>query len=375
MRIGFEVSPILRTRTGIGNYTYHLLHHLLNTPGDQEFIAFSSGRAPIDIEGLPKLATHRHLPLPTSLLYQAWSSFARPHVDTWLGGVDLYHATNYFLPPVRSAARVLTIYDLAFLKSPAWCNQKTVAPFAKQIHRAATDADAILTCSKSAKRDIVDLLQVEPEKVTVAYGAVDDDFTPIPSEKARTLVKERYGVSENYFLFVGTLEPRKNIIGLLQAYARAAKAIPHALVLIGRASTAYDAEIDALLGDLGIRARVHRIGYVANSSELPACYSGATAFILPSFDEGFGLPILEAMACGTPVIASDCASLPEVGGEAARYVAPEDTDALAHTMQEVATDEDLQQMMRRLGHAQAKKFTWSECANQTMKVYRQILGQ
>ena len=374
MRIGFEVSPLLCARTGVGNYTYHLLRHLLIRAEEEEFFAFSSGRGAMGLDGLPQLAVHRHIPIPTRVLYQAWSCFGRPHVDAWLGGVDLYHATNYFLPPVRSAARVLTIYDLAFLKSPEWCDQKVVAPFAKHIHRSAAAAGAIVTCSESAKRDIVELLEVEENKISVAYGAVDDEFTAMAPEAASVLLKKRYHLDGPYLLFVGTVEPRKNVVGLLRAYARAAKVIPHALVLVGGASASYEAQIEALLGELAIRDRVYRIGYVADRSELPAFYSAATAFILPSFDEGFGLPVLEAMACGTPVIASDCASLPEVGGEAARYVAPDDVDGLAHTMEEVATDESLQDSMCRLGHAQAQKFSWSACADRTMEVYRQVVG-
>jgi glycosyltransferase involved in cell wall biosynthesis len=374
VRIGYEVSSLLAKRTGIGNYTYELLRNLLETTTDDEFHAFSSGRQAIDLDGVDKIAAHRHLPLPTRVLYQLWSMCARPRVDAWLGGVDVYHATNYFLPPVRAARRALTIYDLAFLKSPEWFDPRTVAPFAKHIHASAQSADAILTCSESAKRDIVSLLKVDPEKVSVAYGAIDESFAAVPAEEARALVEKRYGVTEPYLLFVGTLEPRKNVLGLLRAYAQAAKAIPHSLVLVGQAGADYEAKVEHLIDELGIRDRVHRIGYVADRAELPACYSGATAFILPSFDEGFGLPVLEAMACATPVIASERASLPEVGGEAARYVSPDDVEALAHTMEEVATDKVLQDTMRRLGHAQRKKFSWAESAAHTLEVYHQVVG-
>jgi glycosyltransferase involved in cell wall biosynthesis len=374
VRIGYEVSSLLATRTGIGNYTDQVLRNLLAVASGDEFHAFSSGRQAIDLDGLDKIASHRHLPLPTRLLYQLWSTCARPRVDAWLGGVDVYHATNYFLPPVSAARRVLTIYDLAFLKSPEWFDPRTVAPFAKHIHASAQSADAILTCSESAKRDIVTLLKVDPEKVTVAYGAIDESFAAVPADEARALVEKCYGVAEPYLLFVGTLEPRKNVLGLLRAYAQAANAIPHALVLVGQAGAAYEAEVERTIDELGIRDRVHRIGYVADRADLPACYSGATAFILPSFDEGFGLPVLEAMACGTPVIASDRASLPEVGGEAARYVSPDDVEALAQAMEEVATDVGLQDRMRDLGHVQRKKFSWAESAARTLDVYHRVVG-
>ena len=373
VRIGYEVSSLLATRTGIGNYTDQVLRNLLATT-DDEVHTFSSGRQAIDLDGLDKIAAHRHLPLPTRALYQLWSICSRPRVDAWLGGVDVYHATNYFLPPVRAARRVLTIYDLAFLKSPEWFDPRTVAPFAKHIHASAQSADAIITCSESAKRDIVTLLKVDPVKVTVAYGAIDDSLAAVPADEARALVEKRYGVSSPYLLFVGTLEPRKNVLGLLRAYAQATKAIPHALVLVGQAGAAYETKVEHTIDELGIRDRIHRIGYVADRAELPACYSAATAFILPSFEEGFGLPVLEAMACGTPVIASDRASLPEVVGEAARYVAPDDVQALAHTMEEVATDTVLQDTMRRLGHAQRKKFSWEESAARTLEVYHRVVG-
>lgn len=373
MRIGIEVSPLTRTRTGVGNYTYFLLKHLLSENTDNQFHAFSSGWAEICLEGLENLTHHRHVPAPTRALYACWSLFGLPKVDTLLGGLDLYHATNYFLPPVAAAKRVVTFYDLTFLKHPEWCSPKIVGPFVNNVRRFAREADAILVCSEATKRDVVELLGVALEKVTVAYGAVDEGFTRMPREAAEERVAQKPGLTLPYLLFVSTLEPRKNIEGLLRAFALIHREIPHTLVLAGALGWNMEG-IDARIHALGLESRVRRIGYVADRADLPALYAAADALVFPSFYEGFGLPVLEAMTCGCPVIVSNRASLPEVAGDAGRYVDPEHTDDIAQAIREVVQDPTLWASMREQGLIQSQKFSWNNCAEATLGVYRRVAG-
>ncbi len=379
MRIGIEITPLTATRTGVGSYVYWLLKHLLLEASDMTFRAFSSGlqRPDARVAGgaaseapFSLLAGHRRIGLPTRLLYQSWNLLGRPRVDALLGGVDVFHATNYFLPPVRSARRVLTVYDLSFLRYPELCSPKIVGPFSRHVGRFARAADAVLTCSEASRRDIVELLHVAEDRVTVAHGAVDDDFVPMERDKAEALLEKTYGVRPPFFLFVGTLEPRKNVDGILRAFAMASRDMPHALVLVGE--TGWNAEeIEALAAPLLTAGRVIRPGYVA-SGDLPAFYSAASAFMFPSRYEGFGLPVLEAMACGCPVICSERGSLPEVTGDAAVHADPEDTDAIADAMRRVAGDAALAAALVEKGRARAAAFSWRRSAQTVLSLYRRL---
>lgn len=375
MRVGIDVSPLTCARTGVGHYVHYLLKHLLLASDGCAFRAFSSGWGGIDLGGLPEsgFESHRHLPLPTRALYQLWKATGRPRVDALLGGVDVFHATNYFLPPVRTARRVLSIYDLAFLKVPHLCSPKIVGPFARNVPRFAREADAILTCSEATKRDLVELLDLPFEKITVAYGAVDDGFAPVPRDQAAKELEESHGLRGPFVLFVSTLEPRKNIEGLLRAFAAIKDELPHQLVLVGAAGWGLD-KLPGLLAELGLEKRVTRVGYVPGHQDLARFYGAADAFVFPSLYEGFGLPVVEAMTCGCPVITSDRSSLPEVAGDAAEYVNPDDPGAIAEAMRRVLGDTDRRAGMCDRGLAQAKRFHWQECAQTTLDVYRRAAG-
>jgi len=380
MRIGYDVSALTRQRTGVGNYTYYLLKHLIEQGTGCDFRLFSSGLAPVDVSDLAQeargagrasVAMHRHLRLPTRLLYKCWDAFGGPAVDRLLGGADLYHATNYYLPPTGRARRIVTVYDLAFLKNPEWGSPKIVGPFSRHVRRFAGKADAVITCSEATRRDVVDLLAVPSEKVSVAHGAVDEGFAALSRPEAESFLAEGYGLKPPFVLFVSTLEPRKNVVGLLDAFAEAARDLPHTLVLIGGMGWKVD-ELEARLERDDVKDRVRHLGYIPSRAHLPAFYSAADAFFLPSFYEGFGLPVLEAMTCGCPVVASDRGSLPEVGGEAVQYVDPVDVPQMAKTLRTVLTDPALRKRRMSTGRARARAFSWNQCADATLAVYRRF---
>ena len=371
MHVGIDVSPLTLHPTGVGIYTRSLLRHLMALEQECVFSGLSSGLAEMDEEALRTLAHHRHLHVPTRGVYRTWSLFGRPRADRLLGGVDLYHATNYFLPPVQRGGGVLTIYDLAFLRRPELCSPRIVGPFSRSVRRFATQADAVLTCSEATKRDLIELCGLGEEKITVAYGAVEEGFQPRDREEAKHFLAERHGLETPFVLFVSTIEPRKNVEGLVSAFASIAGDIPHTLVLAG--GTGWNAEgVDERIESLDLRDRVRRLGYIGSRTELPFLYSAADAFVFPSFYEGFGLPVLEAMACGCPVVVSNTSSLPEVAGEAGFYVNPEDIEAMASVLREVLTDEGLRAEAREKGLAQAQRFSWEETARTTMDLYQRL---
>jgi glycosyltransferase involved in cell wall biosynthesis len=370
MRIGIDIGPITSTRTGVGNYCFYLLKHLLPLAPDDTFHGFASGRAQVDLGELAGRVGHKHVPIPTRILYAVWNALGTPKVDNMLGGVDVYHATNFYLPPTRTAKTVLTIHDLAFWAKPEWCSPKIVGPFFKAVGHAAKNADHIMAYSEATKRDIVRFLDANPEKITVAPMAVDEAFAPLPRDEATKRATKDYGVETPFLLFVSTLEPRKNIPTLLEAFAKIADDIPHNLVLIG--SVGWNAEpIFEAIDKLGLQDRVIRPGFVPHM-ELPVFYCAADAFVFPTHYEGFGLPLLEALTCGCPVVTSDNSSVPEVTGDAALASDANDVDAIAANILRVLNESDLREDMISKGQRHAQRYSWGNMAQATLDVYRSV---
>lgn len=372
MRVGIDITPLAGNRSGVGHFLYYQLAHLLQLADEDRFLAFSSGLRRASTQGLAGLMAHRHVPVPTRGLYSLWARLQWPAVDRLLGGVDVYHATNYFLPPTASARRVLTIYDLTFLRRPDLCSPKIVGPFRGKVPRMAEAADAILTCSQASKRDIVELLDVSEDRVHVAYGAVDGRLGPVPHDEAQHTLARRFGITMPFALFAGTIEPRKNVSGLLRAFARVAADTPHTLVLVG--GMGWQPEpVEKTIRNLCLESRVRWLGYIPRHTDLALFYSAADAFVFPSFYEGFGLPVLEALACGCPVITSNVSALPEIAGDAAVYVDPNDVGDIAAKLLRVLVEQPFRESLKSLARAQAARLSWDDCARETLAVYRSLM--
>lgn len=372
MRVGFDVGPITTTRTGVGNYCFYLLKHLVAMEENCQYLGLSTGMGTIDLGSLEGRVTHRHIPLPTRFMYALWTLCHGPKVDRLLGGVDVYHATNYFLPPTAEARRVVTIHDLAFLAVPQYCSPKIVGPFSKTMEKFAKEADGILTYSEATKSDVVNFLGVDEAKITVAPMAVDEGFAPMEKEEAAARVKQKYGISSPFLLFVSTLEPRKNVVGLIRAFAKVAARIPHNLVLIGSVGWNAD-DIFETIRETNLEDRVIRPGFVPHM-ELPAFYCAADAFLFPTHYEGFGLPLLEALTCGCPVVTSSNSSIPEVTGGASIYVDPVDDDSIASGIEKVLGDVTLRRANIEKGIKHGKTFSWQDCAKITLDAYRRVVA-
>jgi glycosyltransferase involved in cell wall biosynthesis len=288
--------------------------------------------------------------------------------------VQLLHSPD-FIPPHGGPWRsVITIHDLTFLRYPHFLTPESHRYYNRQIEAAVSRADAILTDSNSTRNDVLELLRVQPEKVTTVHLAVDERFRPQPEEVV-TSTRIRLGLPQHYLLFVGTFEPRKNIPSLLHAYAelRSRHSDTPPLLLVGNPGWLFEST-DALLDELGLRGAVT---YRSNfpSEDLPALYSGAVALILPSHYEGFGFPVLEAMACGTATIIADRASLPEIAGDAALMCDPGLPESITEAMSRVLFDSELRIALEQKGLQRAGEFSWETCCAQTLEVYRHVLGQ
>lgn len=372
MRIGIDIGPLTAYRTGVGNYTYYLLKHLLALAADEEFVGWATGRAGIELDGLEGRIDYRHISIPTRAVYKSWELLGWPKVDRVLGGLDVYHATNYYLGPTAKARTVVTVHDLAFLINPDWCSPRIVGPFAGGVGKFCRRADAVMAYSESTKRDLVRLLDVDPGKIHVAPMAVDEAFVPVSREQAVARVEKHYGIEGPYFLYVSTIEPRKNVDGLIRIFERLAKHRDHKLVIIGGVGWRAIPLLDAIKNS-PVADRIIRPGFIPHL-ELPTFYCGADALLFPTHYEGFGLPLLEALTCSCPVIAGDNSSVPEVTGGAALTCNEEDEDTFVALVERMLDDPDTREACIEKGLAHAKHFSWGGCAEKTLQVYRDIVA-
>lgn len=285
---------------------------------------------------------------------------------------DLIHATGLRVPLRATVPVVTTIHDITPILFPQLFRYRDAVLLTAYLRYSARTAHHIATVSEQSRRDICAHLGVPPARVSVTNNAAAPHFAPVGQAKIEAVLG-RLGVQRPYLLSVGNVEPRKNLARVLEAYARLRheRGIPHRLVLVGRAGP-LAGPILQRAAELGLADDVHFTGYVADD-DLPALYSGAALFVYASLYEGFGIPLLEAMACACPVVASNASSLPEVVGEAGLMVEPRDTAALAEAMGRVLDTPALADELRGRGLARAQLFSWQRCAQETAAVYRRAL--
>ncbi|MFQ5813782.1 MAG: glycosyltransferase family 4 protein, partial [Anaerolineae bacterium] len=286
--------------------------------------------------------------------------------------VDLLHALAFVTPLLSPCPSVVTIHDLSFLLYPESFKRSKRFYLSLFTRLSARQARCIIAVSKSTKRDVVRLLGVSPDKVEVVYSGVDDVFHPLAEDQVAAFRSKR-GLPERFILFVGTIEPRKNVTRLIEAFAALRPCdLANLKLVIGGAKGWFYHNVFARVEELGLEGDVVFPGYIP-VSELPLWYNAAELFVYPSLYEGFGLPLLEAMACGTPVVAANTSSLPEVVGEVGLTVDPLDVEGLAEAMRRALGDEVLRQEMRDRGLQRAKGFSWTKTAQETVQVYRRAM--
>ncbi len=372
MRIAVDYTPALRQRGGIGRYTRGLFRALASIDRSREYVLLISHDAPSDDFPWPDNFTFERLPMSERLATIVWQRLRLPiPAEAFVGPVGIYHSPNYVLPSLRKASPIVTIHDLSFWKLPEYAEPSLREYLMSAVPRAASSAGHILADSESTRKDIVELLGTPPEKVSVVYSGVERIFRPVPEAAARVRAKYHLG-DIPFVLSLGTLEPRKNFDGLIRAFdlAKQRAGIPHHLVIAGGKGWMYDG-IFRTAEASPYREQIHLVGFV-EEEDLPALYTACDLFAYPSHYEGFGLPPLEAMACGTPVLAARNSSMPEVLGDAAVWVSAEDEDEIADGMVRALTDEDLRQSSIEAGMRRAREFTWERGARQLLDVYRRV---
>lgn len=395
MLIGIDYTAAVRQRAGIGRYTRELVTALLTlehasrsgrlytlfaaTGGletgnwkleAERLRAIVSQRPASNVEHPASRIQFRPFPLSDEWLARLWHRLRLPiPVEIITGPLDIFYSPDFVLPPTRRATRtLLTVHDLSFLRYPEAFVPALRRYLERVVPRSIARADLVLADSAHTGSDIVSLLGVPADKVEVLYSGVSPRFRSQiePGEDAR--IRAHYGLGERpYVLSVGTVQPRKNHVRLIHAFIRSQTGQPAGwqLVIAGGWGWLYQ-DILAEVEKHGDRVRI--LGFV-DEADLPALYRGAALFAFPSLYEGFGLPVLEAMACGVPVVCSDASSLPEVAGDAALLVNPLDTDALAEALSRALRDADLRQEMVARGLAQAARFTWEQAARQLLGTF------
>jgi len=372
MRIGIDYTAAARQGGGIGRCTRELVSAILaeQTPNDFTLLSGTAGLGDawatqagrLRALAAPGRLTLRTVPLTDDWMARIWHRLRIPFRATWLTGpVDLFYAPDFLLPPLPRDTRAwVTIHDLSFLRHPETFPAKLRAYLERAVPRSAERADGILTDSEATRRDVIELLGVAPERVTTVLLGVSGAFTPTAAPGEREILRAKYGLGDRpTVLAVGTVQPRKNYERLIEAVDRVRASLDVDLVIAGKPAWLSESVLEAA----ATRDHVRILGFV-DDADLPALYRQAAVLAFPSLYEGFGLPPLEAMACGTPVVASSASSVPEAVGDAGLLLDPRDTALWADALSTVLTDADLRADMAVRGLAHAATFTWTRAARQ-----------
>jgi glycosyltransferase involved in cell wall biosynthesis len=374
-----DISPVVHGKAGLASYARELAEHLVAVESANRYSLFHyDAHPPVALSGSLAGLPRRSVALSARWwrLGVAAATLAGASLDRLFPDADLFHATEHLLPPLGRVKTVFTFHDAIYALFPQHHLPMNRAYLGLMMPRFLRRADAIIAISECSRRDAVRLYGIAPDRMRVIYEGVDPRFRPAEQPGTLEEVRRRYRLPGEYLLAVGTIEPRKNLSMLLDAFL----AVRHQsgrqdlrLVIVGKNGWLFQDFYRRLAGmGLDDGKQVVFPGFVANE-DLPAVYGGAACFVFPSIYEGFGLPVLEAMASGTPVVCSNTSSLPEVAGDAALMVAPDDAGAFANAVERVLADAGLRDDLRARGLRRASQFTWERTAQQTTEVYASVL--
>ncbi len=367
MRVGIDARLVHYRQAGISQYTLRLLEQLAAINTVDDFTVFQSRRDPSELVDQPNFRKRSLWTPPHHRLEQ----FLLP-LELAATDLDVLHSPDFIPPFRRKCKSVITVHDLNFLLYPEFLTPES-ASYYGQIDQAVRRCDHIIAVSESTKRDIIRLTGAPESKITVVYEAAHPIYRPLEDPQVVLQVKERFDIRRDFALFVSTIEPRKNVPTLLRAFRQLLNSYRADvdLVLAGEKGWLFG-EVFALVRELSLQEHVHFPGRVS-VEDLLSLYNAAQLLVHPAFYEGFGLPPLEAMACGTPVVVSNTSALPEVVGDAALLVDPMEVDEVTVAMWRLLSDQELRQQMREKGLKRARLFSWRRAAEETLKIYRRLV--
>jgi glycosyltransferase involved in cell wall biosynthesis len=373
LRVAIDYTPAYEQGGGIGRYVRELVAALALLDRESEYRLFVAGAVHSSLSDFSGNFSWFPTRVSSVWLSRLWHRLRIPiPVQIFVGWVDLYHATDFVLPPLFSWTKsIVTVHDLSFVRVPGAASPALRAYLDRVVPDSVRRASYVLADSEATRRDVLEVYGVESGRVGVLYSGVDFRFG---FSVLDLTIRNFYRLPERPYVFtVGTIQPRKNYSRLIQALAiLRSRNYDLSLVIAGGHGWLED-PIYETIRETGMSDFVHFIGF-ASDDDLPALYSGAACVAFPSLYEGFGFPVLEGMACGTPVVTSNVSSLPEVAGDAALMVDPYDVEEIAHAIQRVLDDETLRQTMIERGFAQARRFTWERSARQLLEIYSRVLG-
>lgn len=376
MRIAIDAYHALFPSGGIARYARGLIHAMATMAADNEFVLFYNLFREQGRPWRPEAANTSlcKVRFPRRVVQKAWEMLDWPPVEWLCGSIDVFHGLHFILPPTRKTRRVLTVHDLTYLKFPGYYADPKLNErgYRHELPRAIEHADAVIAVSHKTRDDLVELMGIPKERIRVIHEGVEPHFfyspkaagAAVKEEGEATAVRKLYGLTRPYLVFlVGSPEPRKNLRRTVEAARLGAPELP--LALIGPR--------EPLRRELGSYSESVVFTGIVHEHHLPTILAGAQISLYPSLYEGFGLPVLESMAAGAPVVASDRGSIPEVAGTAAILVDPEDVEALAHAISNLVQNEALRERLRQEGRRRAARFTWRKAAQETLALYRELL--
>lgn len=374
MKIGIDISLTIGEKAGVGYYSANLVEALAKIDLYNQYILYpffyhiyhpDFKSAVVPIQSNFKLHFKK---IPKKIIDIIWNSQIP---KKWIfGNVDILHSTTFCVPEDYDGKLIVTIYDISFLTLPECHTEANRQHCMKGTLEAVKHADAIIAISHHGKKELLKYFDISQDKITVIHLAAKEIFKPsCLEEQSRVLTK--YHIPRNYILTVGSYEPRKNISTLIKAYILLPESIKkeHPLVIVGGKGW-LNSEVDLLIESQS-STQILRVGYV-DEQDLPALYSAASVFVYPSLYEGFGLPILEAMSCGVPVITSNTSSMPEIGGDAALYFDPKNVNELKNCLISIIDNSEMKSKLREMGLIHVKNFSWDKTARETLKLYEMI---
>lgn len=375
MRIILDIESLRHTRTGLTQYTYQLICGLNEILTDDKVVLLNNSlsRGKERKPYLPPIdnskCQYKNFKISKKLLMPLWHSIGVPRLEHLIGRFSVYHAPTHNRLPLTRAMKILTIHDLSHKKG-AFQSEAFTQELNRYFPQAAKWADIIIADSESTRNDIVEFLHVDENKVVTVHLAASNWARYIEDKSVIKNIRKKYGIDRDYMLFVGSIEPRKNIANIIRAYNIYSNMQEDALLLVLCGGKGWmNEEIFKEFESSEYRKKIIFTGFV-DEDDLAYMYNGASFFIYPSLYEGFGIPILEAMACGVPVITSNVSSLPEVAGDAAILISPRNVEELADSMLRLTNSASLREDMREKGLLQIRKFSWRRCAQETLSVYK-----
>lgn len=375
MRLGYDVRPFLREETGVGTYLKNLLFHLAGIDAGNEYFLFSSSwKDRFPKEKIPPFARMKFhdLRIPVGLLNSLWQKRRRPPLDFFFRKkIDLTHSATPLILPTRGK-KIITVHDLFFMDFPEMAGEEAGRTFARRTAASFRDADGILTFSNFTSIALISRFAIDEKKVKVVYHGLDQRFLEeVPAAELKA-TRKRCNLPPAFLLFVGAQVPRKNLVRFLEALKIVhLHGLQIPLVLIGPEGE----DTGAILrqaSQLGLGHWVMRAGYL-DERDVRHAYRLATAFVFPSLCEGFGLPLVEAMASGVPVAASRTSAIPEVCRDAALYFQPENSESMAEKVASIIEDEDLRKGLIIRGKERARDFSWERAAAETLEFYERVV--